>query len=149
MSRSGYSDDCENPGLWRGAVQRAISGKRGQALLIAIRDALDAMPVKELEGGSFQSPEGAYCTLGVLGANRGIDLAAMADAAEQGDFDVISSAFGSANALVQEIMFENDEGNNWHNYLHGPETPAERWQRMRNWVAERLTSPMLAGKEKG
>ncbi len=26
MSRSGYSEDCENLGLWRGAVERAIQG---------------------------------------------------------------------------------------------------------------------------
>jgi hypothetical protein len=25
MSRSGYSDDCENLGLWRAAVERAVS----------------------------------------------------------------------------------------------------------------------------
>jgi len=133
MSRSGYSDDCEKLGLWRGAVHRAITGKRGQALLMAIRDALDAMPVKELAGGSFQQSDGCLCTLGVLGAQRGIDLHAMELAAEDWEFDRIGDAFGGARALVQEIMFENDEGNF---YRH--ETPASRWQRMRTWVESNI-----------
>lgn len=42
MSRSGYSDDCENIGLWRGAVERAIRGVWGQALLLEMAAALDA-----------------------------------------------------------------------------------------------------------
>ena len=38
MSRSGYSDDCETMGLWRGAVERAIYGKRGQTFLREMAD---------------------------------------------------------------------------------------------------------------
>lgn len=33
MSRSGYSDDCENVAMWRGQVASAIRGKRGQTML--------------------------------------------------------------------------------------------------------------------
>lgn len=43
MSRSGYSDDCDDPlqeGRWRAAVNSAIRGKRGQAFL---REALAAL----------------------------------------------------------------------------------------------------------
>ena len=45
MSRSGYSDDDEDGRLamWRGAVQSAIRGKRGQAALRELLTALDAM----------------------------------------------------------------------------------------------------------
>lgn len=142
MSRSGYSDDCENLGLWRGAVERAISGKRGQALLIALRDALDAMPVKELAADSFKSVEGSYCTLGVLGANRGIDLSAMENAADNWEFDMIGDAYGSAKSLVQEIMFENDEGS-----YRLDETPKQRWTRMRAWLDKHIAAPTPADKD--
>ena len=136
MSRSGYSDDCENIGLWRGAVHRATVGRRGQALLKAVLGALDAMAVRELAGGSFQESGGCMCTLGVLGATRGIDLRSMEVAAYDWDFEKIGNTFGSARALVQEIMWMNDEGN-WR----GNETPAERWQRMRGWVSEQIVAP--------
>jgi hypothetical protein len=51
MSRSGYSDDCKNEGLWRAAVARAVCGKRGQAFVREMAATLDAMSVKELIAG--------------------------------------------------------------------------------------------------
>ena len=33
MSRSGYTDECEYLDLYRGKVERAIKGKRGQKFL--------------------------------------------------------------------------------------------------------------------
>lgn len=44
MSRSGYNDDCDGWALirWRGAVNSAINGKRGQAFLRELVAALDA-----------------------------------------------------------------------------------------------------------
>ncbi|WP_256576270.1 hypothetical protein [Pseudomonas sp. KK4] len=75
MSRSGYSDDCENWSLicWRGAVNSAIKGKRGQAFLIELRDALDAMPVKRLTTNTLEA-DGEFCTLGALGDVRADSL---------------------------------------------------------------------------
>lgn len=66
MSRSGYSDDCENVGLWRGAVQRATTGYRGQHLLKKLLDALDAMPTKRLIAGAIHDEHGEVCALGAL-----------------------------------------------------------------------------------
>ena len=46
MSRSGYTDDNEDPlanGRWWQAVKRSLEGKRGQALLRELVEALDAM----------------------------------------------------------------------------------------------------------
>ncbi len=51
MSRSGYSDDCDNLQLWRQAVDRAISGKRGQAVLREMLASLEALPQKRLISG--------------------------------------------------------------------------------------------------
>lgn len=127
MSRSGYSDDCGGWDLicWRGAVSSAIKGKRGQAFLIKLREALDAMPEKRLIAEELEA-DGQFCTLGVLGAKRGIDMSG-----------IDPEAFDIAPALAAEIVFENDEypggfydgSGKWSR-----ETPEQRWQRMRNWV---------------
>ena len=125
MSRSGYSDDCGGWDLicWRGAVKSALKGKRGQAFLVELRDAMDAMPDKRLIADSLQA-EGEFCTIGVIGAKRGIDMAAL----DPDDREAVGEAFGISPAMASEIVFMNDEGS-WQ-----AETPEQRWQRMRTWV---------------
>jgi hypothetical protein len=139
MSRSGYSDDCDETGLlhlYRGSVERAIRGKRGQALLRDLRDALDTLPQKRLIAGCgidengdeiyFLEHGGEACALGALGRKRGIDTGKI----DAEDPDEVAAAFGIARSLAAEIEYENDEGR-WY----GPaETPEQRWQRMRAWV---------------
>lgn len=141
MSRSGYSDDIEDNWrhiCWRGAVASAIKGKRGQAMLIELRDALDAMPVKRLVANELQA-DGEFCTLGVLGAKRGMDLASLdPDCAES-----VSAAFDIAEAMAREIVYENDEYGGDHQWVDGihkyaPETPEHRWQRMRAWIDSQI-----------
>jgi hypothetical protein len=132
MSRSGYSDDCEHLALWRGAVERAIAGRRGQAFLHELIEALDAMPEKLLIKGQLQASSGEVCAIGAVGIKRGVELAGM----DPYDYDRLSSTFGIARALVQEIEFENDEGGDC-----GLDTPEARWQRMRDWVASKLRTP--------
>lgn len=132
MSRSGYSDDCDGPelNLWRGAVNAAIKGKRGQAFLREALVVLDAMPVKELITDSLNEPEkGAYCVLGAVGAARGMDLAPLEDTEPRH----IAKAFGISLALASEIMWENDA--EWSNTL----TPEHRWSRMRGWIDGNIT----------
>lgn len=129
MSRSGYSDDCENWSLicWRGAVNSAIRGARGQAFLLELRDALEAMPEKRLVADVLEA-DGEFCTIGVLGAKRGINMEAL----DPGDREEVAGAFGIAPALAAEIVYMNDEGS-WQ-----AETPEQRWGRMRNWVEENI-----------
>lgn len=124
MSRSGYSDDCGGWDLicWRGAVNSALRGKRGQAFLVELRDALDAMPEKRLVADTLEA-DGQFCTLGVLGAKRGVDMSII-DAHCR---ETVSDAFGIAPAMAAEVVFENDECG-WN------ETLEQRWQRMRKWV---------------
>ena len=105
MSRSGYTDDCENLGLWRGAVERAIKGRRGQAMLRDLLAALDAMPEKVLVPDSLVDAEGDFCTLGALGHARGIELSNL----DPEDPDAVAAAFGIAPAMVREIVYMNDE----------------------------------------
>lgn len=129
MSRSGYSDDCENVALWRRAVENAINGKRGQAFLREMAAALDAMPEKRLVRSALVCPEGV-CAMGAVAVARGIDTAGV-DAEEP--FEV-SHLFDIARVLAAEIAFENDD--DFH--MHRDETPEARWRRMRAWVAEQL-----------
>lgn len=133
MSRSGYSDDCDGWALirWRGAVNSAIKGKRGQAFLRETLEALDAMPVKRLAADSLQDQaSGEFCTLGAVGAVRGVDLAPLEDA----DREDIAKAFGISEALAAEIMFENDESWGWASN----NTPERRWERMRAWIESNI-----------
>lgn len=132
MSRSGYSDDCDDWALirWRGAVNSAIKGKRGQAFLHEALSALDAMPEKRLAAESLHDQAaGQFCTLGVVGAARGMDLKPLEDM----DREVIANAFGISEALAAEIMFENDEAWGYKS------TPEARWSRMRNWLESHIT----------
>ena len=122
MSRSGYSDDCENLGLWRGAVKRATNGYRGQHLLCKLRDALDAMPVKRLITDAIKNEDGEVCALGALDPNVGEYSAVY-----------LAEHFGIAHALAAEIVYVNDELPSYR-----PETPEQRWTRMRAWVEEQI-----------
>lgn len=130
MSRSGYSDDLDNWDLirYRGAVTSALKGRRGQAFLKELAEAMDAMPEKDLIAGELVDAEGKCCALGVLGTQRGLDLKNI----DPEDPDEVAEAFGVANALAREIVYLNDE------YAWCQETPEDRWKRMRKWVAENL-----------
>lgn len=141
MSRSGYCDDVEDNWrhiCWRGAVASAIKGKRGQAMLIELRDALDAMPNKRLVADELQA-DGEFCTLGVLGAKRGIDMADI----DPGCAETVANVFGIADAMAREIVYENDEyGGDWQ-WVDGErkyvkESPEHRFQRMRAWVDSQI-----------
>ena len=139
MSRSGYceGDDYDyDPWLniiWRGAVARAMNGKRGQALLRETLAALDAMPEKKLIASELEGAEGSFCTLGALGHARGIDMSAI----DPEEADQVAAAFGVAPAMVREIVYYNDEV--------GPfkESPEARFQRMRRWVESQIREPKV------
>jgi hypothetical protein len=130
MSRSGYSDDCDNWDLirWRGAVASAIRGKRGQSFLKEMLTALDALPEKRLIAEELEK-DGEVCALGVIGRARGIDMSQL----DPEDYGAVSIAFGIPRALAQEIMFVNDD------YLWWKEaTPEKRFATVRKWVEKKL-----------
>lgn len=163
MSRSGYVDyDGDDPleeGRWRAAVRSALNGKRGQAALREIAAAMDAMPQRALIGESLVTAEGEYCTLGVLGCARGLDMHDI----DPEDWDAVAKLFGIAPSMVREIVYQNDECEIEWDYVDvvicGPMPPyhfppyghkrhertvrvprdpeaisANRWKRMRAWV---------------
>lgn len=162
MSRSGYTDDCEDQwGLirWRGAVKSAISGARGQQFLLELAAAMDAMPEKRLVANELQAG-GAYCTLGVIGAARGIDMSKV----DPEDRSSVANLFGVAEAMAAEIMYENDEAVATREWVEveicGPMRPhypdwgrhtrsvmrdiqgveERRWRYMRDWVRRHLNA---------
>jgi hypothetical protein len=166
MSRSGYSDDCDGWALirWRGAVKAAIKGRRGQQALRDIVAALDALPEHRLASGSLVTADGEYCTLGALGRARCLDMATI----DPEDRSAVADAFGIAEALAAEIMFENDEdywgggGMEYFNFtVYGPMRPWEshtqlrwranpkaaerRWSRMRAWAQSHISATPTTG----
>jgi hypothetical protein len=131
MSRSNYSDELDDSDLamWRGAVLSSIRGRRGQSLLQDLAVALDAMPEKILIADALVNEDGDHCVLGVLGHKRGVSLSDL----DPEDSEQVAKTFGIANALACEIVYVNDEAGNYD------ETPQERWQRVRRWVANYVT----------
>ena len=134
MSRSGYSDDgpegiegTQRANCYIGAVRSALLGKRGQALLREMREALDAMPVKTLIAEELVRPSGEVCALGAVGVRR--DLPGL-DSLDEEEHEDVARAFNVAEALVREIAYENDE--------MAPQDPAGRWTYMRQWVEEQI-----------
>lgn len=141
MSRSGYCDDQDDNWrhiCWRGAVNSAIKGKRGQAFLKELAAAMDSMPVKRLVTEELQA-DGEFCTLGAVGAARNLDMSTL----DPDDAEVVAQKFGLAEAMVREIVYENDERFGDYKWVDGErkyvrETPEERWVRMRSWVERHL-----------
>jgi hypothetical protein len=131
VSRSGYSDDVwgSEYNLYRGAVDAAIYGKRGQQMLRELRDALDAMPVKRLVRGELETTDGEVCALGCLGRTRGVDMGDL----DPDDAKSVAKAFNIAESLAREVVFLNDE-DSWS------ETPEQRWQQMRSWCDKHIRS---------
>lgn len=133
MSRSGYSEDCDNVELYRATVERALAGRRGQAFLRELAAAMDAMPEKILIAGELINEAGACCAIGAVCKARKIDVS-------QVDYEspkAVGEMIGVARSMAAEIAFMNDE---WARR----ETPAARWQRMRKWVSDNLM-PAIAG----
>lgn len=135
MSRSGYSDDCEHLNLWRANVDRTIRGKRGQAFLRELRQALEDMPVKRLIGHALIEA-GEVCAIGAVGLRRKIDM----DYLDPEDAERVGSVFGISPMLAQEIVYMNDE-RYWN------KTPEERWTRMYAWVQNQIQEPSEPGEE--
>src|SRR5688500_3217957 len=106
MSRSGYDEgDCDYLELYRGTVERAIKGKRGQAFLRELAAAMDAMPEKVLVEGELIDESGCCCAIGVVCKSRQLDVSKI-DAYEP---RWVGKAVGIATSMAAEIAHMNDE----------------------------------------
>jgi hypothetical protein len=160
-------DDPLALGRWRAAVKSAIRGKKGQTFLKEMLAALEALPQKRLVANALQEGEwnegetkivpvkdGDVCAFGAVGRARGISMPAswVDDDPEDMTYDV-QRLFGTTDALSREIMYVNDEGGvgrrvplpnvlrgNWDcfSYTRLPETPEERYIRVRAWVEKQI-----------
>lgn len=128
MNRSGYSDDLDtlDLGRWRGQVASSIRGKRGQAFLRELAEAMDAMPEKMLISEELIDEDGNCCTIGVVCKSRGLDVTNV----DPEDPEAVGDLVGIARQMAAEIEYLNDD---WVR-----ETPEARWQRMRKWVADHI-----------
>lgn len=131
MSRSGYSDYDDYSGnpewariRWRGAVHSALCGKRGQAFLRELKDALDQLEAKRLIADDLVR-DGEVCALGAVARARGVDLSGV----DPEDYETVAGTLGVAPAMAQEIMWLNDE-------LYDRKTPEERYRLMKKWVED-------------
>jgi hypothetical protein len=170
MSRSGYSDgDCDDTESmlrmygWQANVRRSIAGRKGQAFMWDLYQALEAMPRHELiTGALLDTSTGAVCSLGALAVHRKMPIppewctsGAPDDEPDEYEFSqAMGPLFGVKDMVAREIMYENDEGGTWHwdddgtvchGVRHGEtrkvrhhELPTERWRRMRDWVVDNL-----------
>jgi hypothetical protein len=137
MSRHGYTDgevdDNESRArwiAWRGVIASATRGKRGQRFFRELLAALDAMPEKRLVEGELEA-DGENCAIGVLGKAKGLDL----DAVDTYDEQQLGELFDIASQLSQEVMYVNDDD---VGRRRNSETPEQRWQRVRDWVAGQI-----------
>lgn len=178
MSRSGYTDDDgDDPlahGRWRQAVNCSLHGKRGQALLGELVQALDAMDDKRLYPDSFATVDGEFCALGALATRRGTKVDDLIDHCGDCDPAQVGQRFGIATAMAAEIMYMNDEyavdcwkwvdveicgpmpPHHLQPYgqkhrrsvrIHNDNHPRERWERMRAWARENLKSDNTEAKD--
>lgn len=133
MSRSGYCEDGDYLELYRANVERSLASKRGQKFLIELIQILDSMPEKKLIAGELIDEQGQCCTIGAVCKAKGIDVKNI----DYYDGEQVGNAVGISEIMAREIEFENDER---PNVGHGtnPESPEQRWTRMREWVGEQL-----------
>jgi hypothetical protein len=119
--------------MWRGAVTKAIKGKRGQAFLLKLKESLEALPQKRL-AKNLVCKDGEVCAIGSLVARQGGDISRFEKYIDHGVVDEkLSDHFDVAPALVKEVMFENDQDFGWTN-----DNPEQRYIRMLNWVNENI-----------
>ena len=132
MNRHGYTDDCDGDTWstirWRGAVKKAIKGKRGQAFLRELLAALDELPEKFLVESKLENEDGGVCAIGAVCKRRGIKAPEWFndEDVDPGEYrDALSEILGIAPVLISEIAYENDEGNR---------DDESRFRHMRSWV---------------
>lgn len=162
MSRSGYYEsDRDDPlaeGRFIAVWNKTRKGKRGQQFFRDLVAALDAMPVKELAAGSLQkrNDEGRVCALGALCSAKQIDVSDLLDYDDSGDdYGTVEAAarLDISETLARNVVWQNDEcgygkrvpipnvlQGDWDGYKYKtlPETPAERWARIRTWAAKQI-----------
>ena len=170
MSRieEGEADDNESflrACAFEANAKRALKGRKGQAVLKELEEALVALPEKRLISGTFaditvkQEPgksiyeriEGEVCTMGCLLVHRKMTKhcrqrgQALLEAVNEvtcdpddGGSEAIQQAAGALNLvypLAYELAYQNDEMGDHE------ETPEKRYERILKWVRSQILIP--------
>lgn len=154
MSRSGYVDADEyDYWTWiryRGAVNSALKGRRGQKALVELVQALDVMPQKKLAANAFGGQLGV-CALGALAKARGVDLSDLQpdlgscpEKAEAWEVDEVNwhelgRRLNIAQSMAREVMYENDD-----EFDNSEQGQRRRWKRIRDWALAEMTADSRA-----
>lgn len=128
MSRINYSEDEDFAGqfeLWQANCDRSLHGKKGQAELRVLRDALLALPAKRLLRGELYNNAGEVCAIGAYGKYKGVDLSKYDP--EDCDHDRVGIEGGMPKLVAWKVVEMNDQ----EFYRM---TPEERYTRMLDWV---------------
>lgn len=160
MSRiTSWEDDEPYPNataLFQANVERAMSGKRGQALLKEIEAALLAMPEKKLSR-YIVCRGGEVCTLGAVAIERAVK-AGKSRAEAMAELEAKMKEWGQYNkddenwddgsdetfvylkdlldihagSLAWMLVYENDQG------CHGARSPEQLWEKMLKWIRGKI-----------
>lgn len=150
MSRFDFDGDGEEyPGeyaLFEANIDRALAGKRGQAILREMKAALEALPHKRLCQGRL-ADDGEVCVLGALCVKRlrdtGLTFEEAVEKAEREyaemDAQALADTAGSRMKLgfhlAWKTMYANDElGENYKSKT----TPEKRFENVMNWINSNL-----------
>lgn len=160
MTRSGYSDYGDDniwqSIKWGGQLKAGLLGRRAQEMLADLVRALDAMPVKELAFGTFQSQDEGVCALGCVAAARGIDLSDLNAEEDEYDFDSqftaesVAARLNIPFAVACHVMHVNDDSD--YDYDQRGVTADDvktsrekRWRRVRQWAVYQMEQALKRG----
>jgi hypothetical protein len=143
MSRINVSEDCDEfpnaAELWHANIQRSLAGRKGQAILRELRDALLALPQKRLIDEYVANEQGEVCTVGALLLERRVRAgedreAALADLAKVEDYtDSYAADKGVPKILAWWFAYVND-------YELRHLTPEDRYAHVLRDVESRIAS---------
>lgn len=161
--RISYSEDEDFPGqfaLWEANSRRSLAGKKGQAALRELEQALLALPEKKLIANKLQDAEGQVCALGALAKYKGRELAVLGSDEEDewedydgfGQMEEVGVELGVPRLVAWRIVALNDiEIDGHYEDVAGPPlygyrlpgvfvaaTPEERYEKVLAWVRNRI-----------
>jgi len=145
MRRDGDGDTCVPDGLWQNAFARAIAGKRGQKILREIERALLEMPERRLLDshiacGTEVCAVGAYAVwkyqqdhpdLSRKSIIYGLEGEYYDDSESLANTAYLGTELGMPWTMAWELAEAND-------VRFRDCTPEERWERVLNWVRDRI-----------
>lgn len=109
---------------------RSLQGKKGQASLRELEQALLALPEKRLVSGEFETPEGEVCAIGALKRFKGVEHV---EHDPSTDMDLVGEELGMPRLVAWMVVARND-----HSFEDLNDD--ERYRAMLGWVRHQLRS---------